>query len=97
MLKFIKTLFKNLFFLKRIRDLENAKLVRDVELNAFRLLLSSQTQVIAHIIKAYQDLYDTVSTIPVIEIVDTAKAESEIDTMYTNFLIKIPVDDDLLN
>ena len=97
MIKFIKMLFKNLFFLKRIRDLENAKKARDIELDDLRLLLSSQTHVITHIIKAYQDLYDTVSSFPVIEISDTTKAESEIDMMYKNFLIKMPVDDDLLN
>jgi len=97
MLKFIKRVFENIFFLSRIRKLEKINDARQTEIAQLKLLLSSQTNVISHLVKAYQDLHETLTAVPVVKIMSTSSTEKEIDKTYKHFLVNQPDDDDLLN
>jgi Na+/phosphate symporter len=97
MLKFIKKFFENMMFLNRIRKLEKINMLKEAEMEHLRLLIASQTNVITHLVKAYSDMYLTLSKASEVKVVDATQAEPDIDQMYKNFLTKLPNDDDLLN
>ena len=97
MIKSIILFLKNNSIFQKVKNLEKENDKRKVEIDMLRLLCSSQTTVISHLVKGYQDLHDSISSMTVINLSDSSYSEDDIDQLYKNFISTPPSDDDLLN